>query len=89
MMRILNFSSLLLVVIIYGLVFDATINSMTVGQICDLLVQNSCLIPTQVDRWLTIAGVLFIAPVGCIALINWLMDRRRLSTLFGWLIVIP
>lgn len=88
-MRIISFLGLLFMVLLYGLIFDATVSSMAAGQICDLLAQNSCLIPQQVDRWLSIATVLLIAPVSCIALLNWFVNRRRLTTLFGWLVVIP
>ncbi len=76
--------------LLYGLAFDSAINTMHTGQFCSFLSDNACLLPQAIDRWLTIISLLVIAPVSCIALIHWLFNsRRRVSTLFGWIIVVP
>jgi len=90
MTRILAFLGLILTVFLYGLVFDSIVASMATGQYCTLLEQTPCLIPQQVDRWFSIATLLLFLPVTCIAVINWFFNsQRRISTLFGWLIVAP
>lgn len=90
MMRLFVFLSLVLTCLLYGLVFDSIINSMAAGQYCSLLSQNPCLIPQQVDRWFSIVTLLFVVPASCIALLHWIVNsQKRLSTLFGWFIVVP
>ena len=87
-----SFVFLLLVSIglLYGLAFDSAINSMHSGQICHFLSEASCLIPQAMDRWLTIIGLLILAPVSLVAVTHWFFNsRRRVGALFGWILVIP
>lgn len=88
-----RFSAFLLVVsiwLLYGLAFDSAINSMHSGQICHFLSEASCLIPQAMDRWLTIIGLLMLAPVSLVAVTHWFFNsRRRVGALFGWILVIP
>ena len=87
-----SFVFLLLVSIglLYGLAFDSAINSMHSGQICNFLSDTSCLMPQAMDRWLTIAGLLVLAPVSIIGVMNWFFSSsRRIGALFGWIFVLP
>jgi hypothetical protein len=88
-----RFSAFLLLVsigLLYGLAFDSAINSMHSGQICHFLSEASCLIPQAMDRWLTIIGLLMLAPVSLVAVTHWLLNSRRMvGALFGWIFVLP
>jgi len=90
MTRFFVFLGLVLIIMLYGFVFDSTIASMVSGQYCAYFGQSSCLIPQQFDRWLSIATLLFFLPVAGIVLINWYFrSQTRVSILFGWFLVTP
>jgi len=90
MKRLIGFLGLVFACLLYGLVFDSIVDSMSTGLYCTFLAQNPCLLSQQMDRWLSIITVLVVAPVGIVAFINWFTSsQKRLTTLFGWIIVVP
>ena len=90
MKRVIVFLLVVAVGLLYGLAFDSAINSIYVGQICHFLSDTGCLIPQAADRWLTIIGLLVLAPVSLIGVTHWFFSsRRRVGALFGWIFVVP
>ena len=90
MKRIFIFLLLVSIGLLYGLAFDFAIYTMQSGEFCSLFAENSCLIPQAMDRWLSIISLLILTPVSVIMGIHWFFNsRRRVSTLFGWILVVP
>lgn len=89
MKRVLFFLLLVTIGLLYGLALDSAINSIDAGQICHLMAVTDCLIPQAADRWLTIIGLLVVAPVSLIGVTHWFFaSRRRVGVLFGWIFVV-
>lgn len=85
MRPIFTFLVLVIACLLYGLAFDSVINTVTSGQFCSAIADNICLIPAQLDRWLTIFTQTVILPAAILSSIHWFFSsRRRVSTLFGW-----
>ncbi len=89
-MHIIRFLGMVALCYLYGFIFDFSINHLIVGQYCELLWSNKCLITTTVDHWLTVGTILVVIPASLFVFASWVINsQRRLSTIFGWLLVAP
>ncbi|MCP4492977.1 MAG: hypothetical protein GY820_37610 [Gammaproteobacteria bacterium] len=87
-MHIIRFLGMVALCYFFGFILDYSINHLIIGQYCQVLWPNQCLIPSTVDHWLTAGTILLVIPASVFVFTSWFINSKRcLSIIFGWLLV--